>query len=180
MNHVQLISTVRHQFKSASVSLLGLPGDCPLFPSSWSPVALWLRVSRAALPRIERCAHGRPCSLRLCWITPHVFVHLYFYDFFFSLCFWLWRNCVFYYHAWTQLTVCSQASVSTDPPPLEAYKPPYLTVPQTGIVRSREPERPSGGFAPSTRTTSSHPGPHPIVFSDCHRIMFTCFPSEWK
>lgn len=98
MNHVQLISTVQHQFKSASVCLLGLPRDCPLFPSRWSPVALWLRVSRAALPRIERCAHGRPCSLRLCWITPHVFVHLYFYDFFFpplllavkKLCFLLW------------------------------------------------------------------------------------------
>lgn len=60
------------------------------------------------------------------------------------------------------MTVCPQMSVSTDPTHPEGYKPPYLTVPQTGIERSREPERQSGGFAPSTKATPSHPGFCPL------------------
>lgn len=168
-----------HPLKSDCASLLGLPRYCPLFPSSWSAVALWLRVSRAALPWIKRCPQSRPCSLlsllncTTCFFSC-VFLWLFIPGF------WPWTNSVFNYNARTQMTVCSQTSASTGPTRPEGYKRPYLTVPQTGIERSREPERRSGGSAPSTRTTPSHPGLRPLTFFGWQIIMLSRFPSEWK
>lgn len=50
------------------------------------------------------------------------------------------------------------------PLPEEDYRPPFLTVRLTGIERSREQGRQSGGCAPSTKTTPSPPGFQLMLF----------------
>lgn len=172
-----MISTVVHQLKSVSASPPGLPRYRSLFQPSWSPVALWLWVSRAALPRIQRC---RPCFPFVCDHLHHMSLFMSIFMTYFIPGFWLWTNSVFNFKAWTHMTVCSQTSASTGPTRPEGCKPPYLTAPQTGIERSRELERQSGGFAPSTWTTSSHPGFRPVMFFGWLRILFTSLLSEWK